>query len=437
MGTRFRKSVKISKGTKINFSKSGVSFSLGGPGHSYNISGRGTRTTVGIPGTGISYSTYSSNSHKKTSSNSRKVSIPGEIIINMNPDGKIEIQDSNGVIITNPSVIRKIKSMDSYKAKVQELEKQRQAMLKDAYDGAKAENDRFIEIYKLSPNVDSHDQYLQFINSLKPPVYNPQEFEVPFPTEEMIRNQLNQEAINVVHGSIFRIKKLRQEYVEANLQNRMNLEITKWMQDKNNFEAIESEKAQIEKEKFKKEFLKNKQYVNNILVGEENVINEAVENWISSCNLPVEIYIDYEWNQITHEMYLDVNLPSIEDLPNKEVIRLDSGNLREKNKTQNTLRQEYLKLIFGLAIFISANIFNISPAIFNITISGFTQRRNNIGELNNEYLYSIKFTRSIFENSIIQNVDPYKFCMRFENRCILTSTLLLKKIEPYEIAQKK
>lgn len=45
MGMRFRKSVKICKGVKVNFSKSGASLSLGGRGHSMNFGGRGTRAT--------------------------------------------------------------------------------------------------------------------------------------------------------------------------------------------------------------------------------------------------------------------------------------------------------------------------------------------------------------------------------------------------------
>lgn len=60
MGFRFRKSVKILPGIRLNFSKSGISTSLGGPGASINIGPKGTRKTVGLPGTGMSYSTFSS-----------------------------------------------------------------------------------------------------------------------------------------------------------------------------------------------------------------------------------------------------------------------------------------------------------------------------------------------------------------------------------------
>lgn len=59
MGFRFRRSIKILPGVRWNISKKGSSFSFGGRGLTYNVSKRGTRTTVGIPGTGISYSTSS------------------------------------------------------------------------------------------------------------------------------------------------------------------------------------------------------------------------------------------------------------------------------------------------------------------------------------------------------------------------------------------
>jgi len=56
MGFRFRKTIKLFPGVKLNLSKSGISTSIGAPGATINISKRGNRSTVGIPGTGISYS---------------------------------------------------------------------------------------------------------------------------------------------------------------------------------------------------------------------------------------------------------------------------------------------------------------------------------------------------------------------------------------------
>ncbi|KAB2848422.1 MAG: DUF4236 domain-containing protein [Hyphomicrobiaceae bacterium] len=55
-GLRWRKTISILPGVKINLSKSGVSTSLGGHGATVNVGTGGRRTiTLGIPGTGLSY----------------------------------------------------------------------------------------------------------------------------------------------------------------------------------------------------------------------------------------------------------------------------------------------------------------------------------------------------------------------------------------------
>ena len=57
MGWRFRKSIRIIPGVRVNLGKKGASVSLGGRGLTHTVGPKGSRTTVGIPGTGISYST--------------------------------------------------------------------------------------------------------------------------------------------------------------------------------------------------------------------------------------------------------------------------------------------------------------------------------------------------------------------------------------------
>lgn len=64
VGFRFRRSVKLLPGIRLNFSKSGISTSLGGSGASINIGPKGIRKTIGLPGSGMSYSTFSSHGSK-------------------------------------------------------------------------------------------------------------------------------------------------------------------------------------------------------------------------------------------------------------------------------------------------------------------------------------------------------------------------------------
>lgn len=55
MGWRFSKRVKLLPGLSLNLSKSGVSTSIGARGAHVTIGHGKVRQTVGIPGTGISY----------------------------------------------------------------------------------------------------------------------------------------------------------------------------------------------------------------------------------------------------------------------------------------------------------------------------------------------------------------------------------------------
>jgi DNA segregation ATPase FtsK/SpoIIIE-like protein len=56
MGVRFRQGIRIFPGLRLNFTKSGVSTSVGGPGATINLSKRGIRGMVGVLGSGLSYS---------------------------------------------------------------------------------------------------------------------------------------------------------------------------------------------------------------------------------------------------------------------------------------------------------------------------------------------------------------------------------------------
>ena len=67
MGFRYRKSINLGGGFRINLSKSGVGYSWGVKGFrvTKTASGR-TRKTYSIPGTGISWVDESGNGHRRT-----------------------------------------------------------------------------------------------------------------------------------------------------------------------------------------------------------------------------------------------------------------------------------------------------------------------------------------------------------------------------------
>lgn len=69
MGFRFRRSVKIAPGVRINIGKKGTSLTVGKRGAKVTVGKKGVRTTVGLPGTGISYSKHHSFKEPKKNMN--------------------------------------------------------------------------------------------------------------------------------------------------------------------------------------------------------------------------------------------------------------------------------------------------------------------------------------------------------------------------------
>ncbi len=71
MGLRFKKSFKIASGVKLNLNKNSTSVTFGKRGAHYTINSKGKKTTsVGIPGTGISYTKTMGDTSSRNRSNS-------------------------------------------------------------------------------------------------------------------------------------------------------------------------------------------------------------------------------------------------------------------------------------------------------------------------------------------------------------------------------
>jgi len=70
MGFRFYKRVNILPGLSMNLSKSGPSLSFGPRGMKITVGGKGVRSSFGIPGTGVYYTTYKGYKKNSKSSNS-------------------------------------------------------------------------------------------------------------------------------------------------------------------------------------------------------------------------------------------------------------------------------------------------------------------------------------------------------------------------------
>ena len=318
MGIRFAKSIKIGNFLRLNFSKSGLSATLGKKGASVNIGGKGaylnlSPSAVGIKGTGLSYRQKIAGGLKKNSS----------------------------------------KKQSSTEEKSSKLSK------KDM---------------EVTETVSTVNDDLAIVNE-----YNQ-----------------NQEAITNIH-----------RYTDDVMNEE---EFNNYVKGLNSDSAIEIYETAIS--------------------GDEDTIENLITTLMNNLELAYDVRVNFELED--HVLYVDLDLPEIEDL-SKEYPVMVKDKLTYKRKTSSQLREEYARMVLSIGVFLSANFFNQSSYITEIVMSAFTTVRNPIGDLEDQYLYSIRFTRDIFEKTKLEDVeDLYNFVLQFENRINLSNNYVFKPIKPYE-----
>ncbi len=161
-------------------------------------------------------------------------------------------------------------------------------------------------------------------------------------------------------------------------------------------------------------------------------VEEAIDAWLEALELPMSFSAEYEYDEATGSVMMDLDLPEIEDIPDDKIVELASGAIRAKDKTQKEIKADYRTCVLGLAVFVAGNVFNASKGISNILVSGYTQRRSkSTGELEDCYIFSIAFDRNSFRNDDCSTTDPAEFCDGFRSRINVLSAGEMKVIEPY------
>ena len=165
--------------------------------------------------------------------------------------------------------------------------------------------------------------------------------------------------------------------------------------------------------------------------GDEDTIENLVSSFMNNLALAYEARVNYELEN--NILYVDLDLPEIEDLDSEYPV-IVKNKLSYKKKTSSALKEEYAKLVMSLGVFLTANFFNLSSYIDEVVMSAFTTARNNEGDLVDMYLYSVKYTREVFENTKLSDIDDlYSFMLQFENRINMSSAYTFKAIKPYEM----
>jgi hypothetical protein len=425
---RFKKSIRIMKGVRLNVSKSGLSLTAGVRGASINVGSRGTYLNSGIPGTGLYNRTRidSSSNYSRSSNSTGRSYTEVSITVGIDDNGVYFIKDKDGQIITDEQLLRKIKRTEVYKAKILELSEK-------YADEKNEENMKFVEIYKLSPELVMECDVLSELESMKPEIYERNEYSKTEPDKNSIRNEIIAESRrNIKSIAFWRLKKQRNAYVEEKLPRVYRQEMEKYEEEKANFLIMEDEQERQKNNEYMDNCARAKDELKKYLSGDKIWVEEKIDSFLQGMVLPVDFSVSYEYFS-DGRLKVDLDLPEVEDLPTTKVTTLTSGKVKVKDKTQKEIKEEYIRCICGLAFFFASSLFNISTHISKILISGYTQRvSKKTGNLDDEYVYSVEFNRESFESINIKNIDPLIAFDSFHNVRNISKSYDLSTITPLD-----
>lgn len=212
-----------------------------------------------------------------------------------------------------------------------------------------------------------------------------------------------------------------EEYLK---DNELQVNIHKYADNVLNEEALKENIEKLDSDSAKEIY-------NLAMSGDEDTIETLVGSVLNNLELSYEVKANYELEDSI--LYVDLDLPEIENF-SSEYPTEEKGKVVIKKKSQAQLKEEYGKTVISLGIFLVSNFFNVSSFIKTIVLSGFTTKRNNDGDLCDEYLYSVKFVREVFESTDFTKVDDVvSFINKFENRINVSSSYSFKAIKPYEM----
>jgi len=104
-------------------------------------------------------------------------------------------------------------------------------------------------------------------------------------------------------------------------------------------------------------------------------MDKTLEDALNSLSWPRETLVSYQISDNGQQVWLDVDLPEIEDLPQRVASVASGGKkLNIKKKPAKQLQLEYAQHIHGIVFRLAGIVFATLPAARTAVISGFSQR---------------------------------------------------------------
>lgn len=392
MALRFRKSIKLAPGIRMNLSGGGLSWSLGPRGASIGIGKRGTFLNSGIPGTGL-YSRQSLTGGSSAPRQQASATTSVSMTVSVEDDGTITFKDSNG----NPVSEALIEAAKKQKGDVIK------ATIQKTCDDINTQVEALGELHLHTPPPNN------------PPTYQPQSFDVPRPIQPAPKAP-------GLFAKFFKSKVAKIEADNAQAQASFEAELQNWEASKAQFETAERNKQGL---------------VSSAVAGDPDAMESFFGEVLMDIVWPRETIVSFEVRDGGRRLAFDVDLPEIEDMPTKTASVPQRGfKLSVKEMGPTNIQKQYAKHIHSIGFRLLGEAFGMLPTVQEVTLSGYSQRKSKTtGQEEDEYLFSMVVHRGSWEainfNSL-QSIDVLEALTRFELRREMSKTGLFKAIQAFQ-----
>ena len=399
MGFRFRKSISILPGVRVNLSNGTPSLSVGPRGASVSFGSRGTYANLGVPGTGLSYRTRLDRSARSRSGGSTQ----------SDPALRHALEEEVLALMSAVHAITNIHELTpdtSTGTKLAELESLYLRNLMEPFQipapvrPVKPES-------QVMPAQPEKNEGVGFLGKL----FETESARTARHAENLLRWE--QELADTVRENALQLQRYQQQRAAwaeqyANWQHEANEHTVKLKSSQSNAQQ---------------QFLSDSAWF-------ESVLSEV----LSQTEWPRETLVTFEVKPEQSVVMLDADLPEIEDMPDKIYsVNARGTEITEKAMSQKAQRENYARHVHGCLMRLAGIAFYALP-FDTVIISGFTQRiSKRTGYLEDEYIISCQCNRQVMENLNfmgIQNVDPVEALNSHTVIRKMSSTFIFQPIEP-------
>ena len=376
-----------------------------------------------------------------------------------------DIEDSNYLWTNVHGFINQIVTQDDANEVITKCDYEQQNDVRDGYFKTRYPDDVLI---KQRVNVEADKKFdiqkaqKEYLESNKQ--WSDLSFDEIEPTIISVTTELEAEAKELISAFLpWKQSKLRKAYVNDHLNERYEELHTEWMTKKKEFDAKkaslkatvdEKEKCVNDMRQSKKDYIVKRvkelldgdikawekerddfydslrQSMQNLIDGDKNYVIAAISSLFPDDELPMEYFVDFTYEEEKGRVMVDLDLPEIEDLPDKKVILTPTGKKSIRLKGQTDLRSDYANCIFGLAMYVAYSIFNISLKVEEIEISAYTQRKEaNSAIATDQYVFIVTFTRDLFSKIDFSRLSSLQVMDFFQHHYNMTKSFDMKQID--------